>query len=102
MNKLRWLPWEKLILADQSRPTHVQKNIDDGDSTDDNLRRNFTAKRLTHKQEQKFKDLKLLVPESSIFTSLVDEEYDTSATGDASEDDTNVLPEPITSLFHPC
>ena len=40
--------------------------------------------------------------QSSIFTSLVDEEYDTSATEDASEDDTNVLPEPITSLFDPC
>ena len=26
----------------------------------------------------------------------------TSATENASEDDTNVLPEPITSLFNPC
>ena len=43
-----------------------------------------------------------MVPESSIFTSLIDEEYNTSATEDASEDDTNVLPEPITSLFDPC
>ena len=25
VNKLRWLPWGKLILADQSRPTHAQK-----------------------------------------------------------------------------
>ena len=57
------------------------KNIDDGDSTGDNFRRNFTAKRLAHEQEQKFKDLKSLVPESSIFTSLVDGEYN------------NVLPE---------
>ena len=48
------------------------------------------------------KDLKLLVPKSSIFTSLVDGECDTSATRDPSEDDTNVLPEPRTSLFNPC
>ena len=77
------------------------KNIDDGNSTEDNFRRNFKANRLTHKQERKFKDFKLLVPESSIFTSLIDEEFDTSATEDASENDTNVLPEPITSLFNP-
>ena len=43
-----------------------------------------------------------MVPESSIFTSLVYEEYDTSGTENTSEDDTNVLPEPITSLFDPC
>ena len=65
------------------------ENIDDGDRAQDNLRKNFAAKWLTHDQEQKFKDLKLLVPEHSIFTSLVDDEYDTSATDDASEDDTN-------------
>ena len=57
---------------------------------------------LKDEQEQKYKDLGLLVPESYIFTSLVDEEFDTSTTEDASEDDTNVLPEPITSLFDPC
>ena len=78
------------------------KNIDDGNSTESNFRRNFTAKRLTHEQERKFKDLELLVSESSIFTSLVDEECDTSAIEDASEDDTNVLLEPITSLFDSC
>ena len=43
-----------------------------------------------------------MVPESSIFTSLVYKEYDTSGTENTSEDDTNVLPEPITSLFDPC
>ena len=42
-----------------------------------------------------------MVPESSIFTDLVDEEYDTSATEDTSEDDANVLPEPILLLFSP-
>ena len=87
------------------RPKHTntcQKNIDDEDSTEDNFRRNFKAKRFTHEQEQKFNDLKLLVPESSIFTTLVNEEYDTSATDDANEDDTNVLPEPTTSLYDPC
>ena len=40
--------------------------------------------------------------QSSIFTSLTDEECDTRETEDASEDDTNVLLEPITSLFNPC
>ena len=43
-----------------------------------------------------------MVSESSIFNNLVDEEYDTSATEDASEDDTNVLPEPIALLFDSC
>ena len=95
-------PLGKINFGRPKQADTCPKNIDGGDSTEDNLRRNLTAKRLTHEQEQKFKDLKLLVPESSIFTSLVNEEYDTSATGDASEDDTNVLPEPITSLFHPC
>ena len=95
-------PLGKINFGRPKQSDTFPKNTDYGDSTKDNFRRNFTAKRLTHEQEQKFKDLNLLVPESSIFTSLVDEEYDTSATEDASEDDTNVLPEPITSLFDPC
>ena len=53
-------------------------------------------------KKKKFNDLKLFVPESSIFTNLVDEECDTSDTEDASEDDANVLLEPITLLFDPC
>ena len=40
------------------------------------------------------KDLELLVPESFIFTNLVNEEYDASDIENASEDDANVLPEP--------
>ena len=64
-----------------------------GNSTEDKFRRNFIAKGLTYEQERKFKDLKLLVPESSIFTRLVDEECDTNTTEDASKDHTNVLPE---------
>ena len=52
----------------------VAPEIDGGSSTEDNFRSNFTPKRLTHEQETKLKDLKLLVPGSSIFTSLVDEE----------------------------
>ena len=51
MNKLQQLPWRKLLLADQSRPTHVQKLIDDGNSTEDNFRMNFTGERLTDEQE---------------------------------------------------
>ena len=43
-----------------------------------------------------------MVPESSIYNNLVYEEYDTSVTEDASEDDTNVLPEPIALLFDSC
>ena len=95
-------PLGKINFGRPKQTDTCPKNIDDGNSTEDNFRKNFTAKRLTNKQERKFKHLKLLVPESSIFTSLVDEECDTSATEDAGEDDTNVLPEPITSLFDPC
>ena len=40
------------------------------------------------------KDLELLVPESFIFTNLVNEGYDVSDIEDASEDDANVLSEP--------
>ena len=95
-------PSGKLNFGRPKQTNTCPKNIDAGNSTEDNFRRNFTAERLTHEQEQKFKDLKLLVPESSIFISLNNEEYDTSATEDASEDDTNVFQEPITSLFDPC
>ena len=52
----------------------VAPAFDDDNSAEDNFRSSFTPKRLTHEQETKFKDLKLLVPGSSIFTSLVDEE----------------------------
>ena len=96
------VPLEKINFGRLKQTDTCPKNIDDGNSTESNFRRNFTAKRLTHEQERKFKDLGLLVSESSIFTSLVDEECDTSATENASEDDTNVLLEPITSLFDSC
>ena len=66
-------PLGKINFGRPKQSDTFPKNFDDGDSTKDDFRRNFTAKRLTHEQEQKFKDLNLLVPESSIFTSLVDE-----------------------------
>ena len=94
-------PLGKINFGRPKQTDTCPKIIDDGNSTEDNFRRNFTAKRLTHEPERKFKDLKFLVPESSIFISLVDEECDASATEDVSEDDTNVLPEPITLLFDP-
>ena len=36
------------------------------------------------------------------FAALIDEEFDAGATEYASEDDANVLPEPITLSFDPC
>ena len=48
------------------------------------------------------KDLKLLTPESSIFTSLIVKECDASAIEDGNEDYANGLSEPITLLFNPC
>ena len=54
---------EKINFGRPKQTDTCPKNIDDDDSTEDNLRKNFTSKRLTHEQEQKFKYLKLLVPE---------------------------------------
>lgn len=45
------------------------------------------------------KDLNLLTPESSIFTSLVVKECDASAIEDDNEDYANGLSEPITLFF---
>ena len=101
-SKVAPAPLGKINFGRPKQTDTCPKNIDDGNSTEDNFRRHFTAKRLTHEQKRKFKNLKLLVPASSIFFSLDDEECDTSATEDASKDDTNVLQEPITSLFNPC
>ena len=66
-------PLEKINFGRPKQTDTCPKNIDDDDSTEDNLRKNFTSKRLTQSkrlthcsnkiQEQKFKDLKLLVPE---------------------------------------
>ena len=86
-------PLGKINFGRPKQTDTCPKNVGDGNSTEDNFRRSFTAKRLTHEQERKFKDLKLLVPESSIFTRLVDEECDTNTTENASKDHANVLSE---------
>ena len=51
-------PLGKINFGRPKQTDTCPKNIDDGDSTKDSIRKNFTAKRLTHEQEQKFKDLK--------------------------------------------
>ena len=62
-------PLGKINFGRPKQSNTFLKDIDDHDSTEHSFRKNFTAKRLTHGQ-----DLKLLVPESSILTTFVDEE----------------------------
>ena len=64
-------PLEKINFDRPKQTDTCPKNIDDDNRTEDNLRKNFTSKRLTHELEQKFKDLKLLVPEDRVPYSLV-------------------------------
>ena len=50
-------PLGKISFGRPKQTDTCPKSIDNGDSTEDNFRGNFTAKRLPHEQEQKIKDL---------------------------------------------
>ena len=59
---------------------------------------------VSEKRKRKIAELRSIVPKAAVFTSIskfVSEKIDNSDTDTADEDETNSLPEPLTSLFDP-
>ena len=59
---------------------------------------------VSEKRERKIAELRSIVPKAAVFTSIskfVPEKIDNSDTDTADEDETNSLPEPLTSLYDP-
>ena len=59
---------------------------------------------VSEKRKRKIAELRLIVPKAAVFTSIskfAPEKIDNSDTDTADEDETNSLPEPLTSLYDP-